>query len=312
MKAPTDEVLRFAAYHLDAGAHRVWIYLDAPDRDAYDTLDAHPKCTVIDCDEDYWRRIFGRRPHRHQVRQANNATRTHARAGDVDWLMHLDVDEFLVSPRSVGEILQDLPETALTARVRPIELLASETFNGGKMAFKAPVPAGPQAHDTLRGLYPTYGDHIAGGFLSHLEGKVFIRSDCQNATLHIHNAFSGDDRNPGEVALNQMSLAHLHATDWKNWQDHFEYRLAKGAYRPDLAPTRPAEQGGITLHAFFKSLIEQSGTTGLRAFFDEVCADTPALRKRLQDQRLLRLLDLQLDAKLHHHFPDYRPLAATV
>ena len=33
--APTLNVLRFAAYHLDAGAHRLLIYLDGPESNAY-------------------------------------------------------------------------------------------------------------------------------------------------------------------------------------------------------------------------------------------------------------------------------------
>ena len=32
---PTLNVLRFAAYHLDAGAHRLFIYLDDPESNAY-------------------------------------------------------------------------------------------------------------------------------------------------------------------------------------------------------------------------------------------------------------------------------------
>ncbi len=312
VKASADETLRFVAYHLDAGAECIWIYLDEENHETYDALQAHPKCHVVNCDLDYWRRIFGRRPKKHQVRQSHNATRTLARAGNVDWLLHSDVDEFLVSATSIRDTLAALPPEAATARVRPMELLASETFNGGKMAFKDFIPAGPQRDAKVDEIYPTYGRHVKGGFLSHIAGKIFVRTNVEPTELRIHNAFCGDVKNPGEVALNTVSLAHLHAPDWDSWRAHFDYRLQKGAYRADLAPVRPPEQGGQTLHDFFNDIIERSGTEGLRRFFDEVCADTPDLRARLNAQGLLRLHDLQLDAKLHHHFPDYRPLAATV
>lgn len=312
VKAPTNDILRFVAYYLDAGADRIWIYLDERNPEAYDVLDRHPKCHVITCDIDYWRRLFGRRPKKHQVRQTQNATRTLARAGALDWLLHADVDEFLVAPRAIAAVLSELPADAMTARVRAMELLSTDTFNGGKMAFKDFVPAGPNRDTIVQELYPHYGAFLKGGFLSHLAGKIFVRTDHPHMELRIHNAFLDDVKNPGEVALNEMSLAHLHACDWASWREHFDYRLDKGAYRADLAPARPRDKGGVTLHEVLSGIIAESGATGLRQFFDEVSADTPALRARLQAHGLLRVHDLQLDAKLHHHFPDHDPPAATV
>lgn len=312
VKAPVGAILRFVAYHLEAGANCIWIYLDEPNPEAFAALDQHPQCRVVTCDTDYWQRIFGRRPKKHQVRQTRNATRTLARASDVDWLLHADVDEFLVSPRPVAMVLSDVLDEALTARVRPMELLAAEAFNGGKMAFKDFIPAGPDRDIIVSELYPRYGTVLKGGFLSHLAGKIFVRTTHPQMELRIHNAFLDEIKNPGEVTLDGMSLAHLHAPDWEDWQAHFDYRLENGAYRRDLAPARPRDQGGTTLHEVLSGLVAQSGATGLRHFFDEVCADTPGLRARLQARGLFRLHDLQLDAKLHHHFPDHDPRAATV
>ena len=52
---PTLNVLRFAAYHLDAGAHRLFIYLDDPESDAYALLKAHPKIRVHQCNDAPWK-----------------------------------------------------------------------------------------------------------------------------------------------------------------------------------------------------------------------------------------------------------------
>ena len=46
----------------------------------------------------------------------------------------------------------------------------------------------------------------------------------------------------------------------------------------------------------------EGGEAGLRAFFNEVCADTPELRATLKAKGLLRLADLDLDAKVSRHF----------
>lgn len=312
IKAPTKDILRFVAYHLDAGAHRIWVYLDAENGGAYNALDAHPNCTVINCNEAYWYRYFGDKPAKHQTRQSRNATRTLARAGEVDWLLHIDVDEFLVSPGSVSDVLASLPETVLSARVRPMEVLASATPMNRQMAFKAFLPNGDTRLDEVRALYPTYGDYIIGGFISHLAGKIFVRTRAQDLTLRIHNALRDQKRIQDEAELEHMALAHLHAPDWETWLKNFDFRMANGAYGAKGTPVRAPDGGRITLHEFFNALIEHSGNDSLRHFFDEVCADTPMLRERLAERGLLRLHDLNLDAKVHHYFPDYRPLAATV
>ena len=64
--APTRDILQFAAYHLAAGAQRLYIYLDAPNDEAFAHLDAHPKIRVITCDARYWKQRKRDRPVAHQ------------------------------------------------------------------------------------------------------------------------------------------------------------------------------------------------------------------------------------------------------
>ena len=52
----------------------------------------------------------------------------------------------------------------------------------------------------------------------------------------------------------------------------------------------------------------ESGENGLRAFFNEVCADTPELRSRLRGHGLLREVDLALPNHLATHFPRFTGL----
>ena len=55
IKAPAQDVLRFAAYHLDLGAHRLFIYLDEPNPEAYAPLKNHSKVRVFSCDDAFWK-----------------------------------------------------------------------------------------------------------------------------------------------------------------------------------------------------------------------------------------------------------------
>jgi hypothetical protein len=304
IKADTAPILRFVAYHLELGAHRIYIYLDAPNPEAQEALRNHPKCRVIRCDDGYWKRHNGTRPDMHQPRQTFNATRAYTKAHEVDWLMHMDVDEFLVSHGQVSAHLAALPDTVKCARARPMELLA-----GGDpqkdAAFKTFIPAGRGREEIVSALYPTFGEHLKGGFLSHIAGKIFVRTGIEGIKFRIHNAFLKGETNPDHVEIPEIQLAHFHAADWDTWHSHFAYRFHKGSYRADLGPARSRERGGITTHELFTLIQQEEGEAGLRQFFEEVCADTPSLRDRLEARGFLHRTSFQFDTDLAKHFPDF-------
>ena len=295
--APTADILRFAAYHLEAGAHRLYIYLDDPESDAYAPLKAHPKIRVQKCDDAYWAKVGGKRPTKHQVRQSKNATHAYHRKTEIEWLIHMDVDEFIVSDQNVGTVLYELPDQKSCARLRPMEQLV-----GTGRSFKAFVPNGPNRIPIVKDLYPEFGKYVKGGFLSHVAGKLFVRTGLENMNFRIHNVFQGEKTNPHQIELSSIDLAHCHAKPWTEWLSAFRYRLEKGSYRAELSP---ANKGEFSLHDLFRNLEETEGEAGLRRFYDEIAIDSPALQERLKSHDLLRHADLDLDVKLARHFPDF-------
>ncbi|MEL6620265.1 MAG: glycosyltransferase family 2 protein [Pseudomonadota bacterium] len=297
--APARDILRFAAYHLEQGAHRLYIYLDDDTPEAFAPLKAHPKIRVQTCDTAYWKRHGGKRPDKHQVRQGTNATHAYHRRVEVNWLIHMDVDEFLVPQGDIGTVLGRLPDTTLSARSRPIELLG-----GGQTAFKGFIPNGPARLDTVQKIYPTFGLYLKGGFVSHVAGKVFVRTGLPDVSIQIHNAFQAGEQLPRATELVQVDLAHCHATSWGAWLASYRYRLERGSYRAELQPAIKAHKGGMNLHDLFRMIEADAGEAGLRAFYDEVIGDSADLRARLEAQGLLRLVDLDLDGCLARHFPD--------
>lgn len=299
IKAPVDEILRWAAYHLDQGAHRLFIYLDDDNRAAFEALNAHPKIRVTMCDEAWWQKRRKTRPQMHQARQTANATHAYRSRADVDWLIHMDVDEFLVSEQPIDSVLATRPEDHPVTRIRPMEALS-----GGGTAFKRFIPSGPGRDRIVNSIYPTYGLYTKGGFLSHLAGKVFVRAGLTDVVVKIHNVFQNGEILRGNENDPHIDLAHRHATTWEDWQASYRYRLTQGSYRAELGPNKPHEKGGLSMHQLFTMIEDESGITGLRAFFDEVCADTPALRAQLKRHDLLAELDLDLDIPLATHFPN--------
>lgn len=297
--APPSDVLRFVAYHIEQGAHRLYIYLDDDNQAAFIPLKQHPKVRVQICDTTYWKKLCGRRPVKHQVRQTMNATHAYNRRAEVDWLIHMDADEFLVADQSICEHLGKLDSAQPQARIRPMELLG-----GSETAFKAYLPPGPSRARTVREIYPTFGRYVNGGFLSHISGKLFVRTGQPDIQVRIHNAFQANQILSNPIELPEIALAHCHAKSWDAWRTTYNYRLEKGSYRAELKPATKPEHGGMTLHDLFKHLQTNEGEDGLRAFYDEVIGDSTDMRARLQAHGLLREVNLHLDTVTAKHFPD--------
>jgi hypothetical protein len=303
--APIADVLGFAAHHLDLGAHRIYIYLDEPAPEAETHLAAHPKLRVIQTDATYWKRANGKRPPNHQPRQTANATQAYHKAGDVDWLAHIDVDEFLLPDAPMATQLAALPHGCQTARIKPIESLAPDSPDDGVTWFKACKPSPRARAADANTLYPVYGPYLNGGFLSHVMGKIFVRTGIDGLKFRIHHAFVGDETNPHQIELPETKLAHMHAKSWDDWFALYQYRHAKGSYRDELKPVRPAESGGLNLHQFFAEIEAADGVAGLRAFYDTVCLATPGHRAQLDALGLLRSHRFELATKTQRHFPAY-------
>ena len=308
LKAPAVDILNFAAYHLELGADRLFLYLDAPDRALQAQLGAHPRIRVLHTDDAYWSRDGRKRPRKHQVRQSRNADHAYADAEGLDWLAHIDVDEFIWPDRSVAQALARQPTHRWVVRMRPHEALAppsGEDSDPELIWFKGYVPADGARDRVSSRLYPGFGAFLKGGFLSHLQGKVFVRTGLRGMDLRIHNVFVDGVENPGIKDEGRLALLHLHANDWQKWRAAFAYRHARGSYRADLSPASGASGHAPNLHAVFARLVEERGEDGLRAFFDEVCTGTPRLRRELDALGLLRAHRLELERKRRIHFPAF-------
>ncbi|SMX36547.1 glycosyltransferase family 2 protein [Maliponia aquimaris] len=295
VKAPLPQLARFAAHHLDLGAHVIHLYMDAPDPEAAAYLSRHPRLRVIPCDDAYWQASGRARMPAHQLRQAFNATRTLRDSADtLDWLGHIDHDEFLIAARPVAEVLATADPNAAFARVPPAEALAVD--QGTPCHFKLTHKQAGVAKAKLQEIYPTFGLHLYGGFLSHTGGKVFARPGIPDTRLGIHTL-----KHKGEDATNKtraegLVLAHFHAPSWQHFRSHLGFRRDKGSYRSHSE--RP-EMGQAALLEF---LMQEEGDAGLRAFFDEVCADTPALCDRLEKHGMLVTHDFDFDATVRRVF----------
>lgn len=285
VKAPLQQVARFAAYHLDLGANRVHLHLDVPDPALAERL-SHPKVRVYQCDAEYWNGKPEKLRESHQLRQAFNATRVY-RFCTLDWLAHIDVDEYIFAPAPMTNLLAGADSHTTHIAMTPVEMLEQ---NGDPHHFKR---TGPKA--ALRQIYPRYGEHVAGGFLSTQSPKMIARTGLDQIRFGIHAL-----RHAGRVlrpaaTIPGLEIGHAHAPDWETFQRHVAYRLEKGSYRNRKGRYNPL--GGL-----IKTLMEDGGTKALKELYTELSAAAPQQRDLLAAHGMLVTRQLDLDAKVARFF----------
>jgi len=293
VKGETEAIARFVAWHLDLGAESVALYFDAPDPAQMAAL-RHPKVKLIACDDAHWqKRRF--KPEQHQLRQVRNATEEWRNMRH-EWLAHIDMDEFLLPPMPMAKILSGIPDDCAALRVPPVEQLAGAS---GKYFKRTATDAGLKK-SALREIYPTFGQYLRGGFLSHLEGKILLRAGgtprAEKVRFGIHMAFWHGERISNRISLPDLPLGHAHAPDWETFRKHLDFRRQKGSYRNKMGER-------FLLAEILDFLEQEEGEDGFRMLFSEAAEATPGLIERLGKRNMLLEYPLDLDAAVSRWYP---------
>jgi hypothetical protein len=176
VKAPSEIIHRFLAFHLSVGVNHIYLFLDAPNDPELLDLQAHKQVSIFRCDQSYWAEELQRdRPEAHPRRQIVNATYAYG-ISDAEWIAHIDIDEFLIPSRPIHELLSEISPETMALRVAPAELLDNPTDDKTLHAFKFPVHWKQRSGPLLRELYPTFGEYLKTGLISR--PKPDIHETC--------------------------------------------------------------------------------------------------------------------------------------
>lgn len=284
VKAPEDQVLAFLAHHLPLGPARIRLCFDDPDDPVAARVAHIPRVEVLRCDTAHWAGFGTPRPDKHQARQAFNAQATYRQGGE-DWLLHLDVDEFLLPDRPVAEVLSDLPAHRPILRVAPWEALhdptkADDIFTARH--FRAELSGEAKAAQR-QAVFGPYAGLLPAGVLSHAIGKCFFRTGIADLRPWIHGAKIRGARVPQGTATSDMALLHFHAQDPARWRAQLPFRLSRGAYvlKPEL-----------------QAFLTDATPAEIDAFYTHVQTATPEALARLTKLGLLKEATLNLRAKV--------------
>lgn len=238
LKAPVEQMLAFVAHHRVLGAAHVWLHFDDPDDPALTVASRLPGVTAIRCDSDWWQETSGGRPGKHQVRQSANIAALYAKA-PLPWLLHADVDEFLLADGALSVLLDAVPPDLPFIRARPWEALHEPGLPDDILTarhFRATLPGARNAGPRQR-IFGPYAPLLPNGALSHSAGKCLFRTGVAGLRPRIHGAFLQGSRLDGGDFHPALTLLHFHAQDRDDWLARLPFRLKRGAYQfnPALA-----------------------------------------------------------------------------
>jgi hypothetical protein len=228
VKAPEEQVLAFVAHHLGLGASCLWLYFDDPDDPAFDRVAKMPRVTATRCTDLYWAKRGGRND-RHQNRQARNARHTQRKC-KLDWLGHIDVDEFLHAPRPVSDILAEMPAAIPNLLMESFE--AMHTPDLPDDIFTARHFRGPlrRPHRDLHpAIFGPAAVALPKGSLAHAIGKSFCRPAVKGLAIRLHEVFLDKERLQSPFHP-ELRILHFHAQDPVAWRRALPFRLVSGAY----------------------------------------------------------------------------------
>ncbi len=289
---PAPLVLSFVAACFARGAAEVQLYLDMPQPALEAALARVPGCVLIHCDAAYWRAAPEGRPWAPADRQRYNLQRAYD-SSRVDWLLHIDSDEFLSSGGDVGEALTSLPASCLVAQVAVAErvyLAAPDPENIFDGVFRLPNPLPLQAQ--VDAIDASVAQFLRQGMTSYPSSKAFFRTG-RGLQADVHSARNVSVAEVG--SLPGWRLFHFDGLTMHSWIHKKRRTLAQQPGWAAFAPARRAQLAAIAA--------ADATPRGLEALYLSLKLLSPERAAALRALELITPGDLDLRGDLGRVFP---------
>lgn len=234
---PEPLLRAFVAYHLALGASEVVLHLDVPDEGLARRLKQAGAGVIVHqpAPED----LATRRPT--PERQARNAALTYAATG-VDWLLHIDADEFLWEAGRVLEALAAAPPDVMALGVAPLDRVwrtaapPQTIFDG---LFRGLAPGGSEG--ALRRIYGPALDFLDRGIAGNGAAKFFVRTGRQ-LRMGVHEPTDKEGRAVLSRLLPGGALLHFDGATPAHYIAKLQRKIRQQPAWPDFpAPGRRAQ-----------------------------------------------------------------------
>lgn len=199
-------IVLHARYHRSQGARAPIYFLDAPQNYSPEERALLSEyATIVPCDQTYWNAIGGR-PARPVLRQLVNL-RVARKMLDVQWILHIDIDEFFYVYDEGIDCIFDLPREISEIRIPNVERVLAfgkKTWTDGYLRVRT------QKTKLLEKHYGLSSGFFGLGMSNYFHGKSFVRNRPK-ITQSIHGAIHQDaSREIVRCELNRQDAVIVH------------------------------------------------------------------------------------------------------
>lgn len=256
VRAPASMINFFVQHYLNLGAHEVFIYLDDINYNSASEIYPHEKLVIVDCDDDYWS-LQGGKPVGIEKKQCLNYA--HARkAMFSSWSIHVDIDELICSPFSIGLLLNALPGRFFSIQVRPLEAIYTSLIEQSEVYsakyFKLQTMDKKFLNDLFGAEWVSLGKR---GFFAHDKGKSFVRTNHDIDGWYIHTPSPKNKGLLRSLEVRGVELLHFECQDPQSFIEKIKRRLNGATVTQRLSPT------GQRKLEMFRGIYQQKGDEGL-------------------------------------------------
>lgn len=288
----TPEVIqRFVAWHLGAGADRIFLYFDDPDDPCIDMVSHLDRVIATRCTPEFWESL-GLTPETRFTKRQNAACRHGYDQVETGWVVNVDADELLyVEAESISDFLGRQQAGCRAVLFEPAELILIEG-DGSKPAFrcKTPRPVLRRAYGEIAGII-----RRNDGLVGHNVGKSALRAGMKRFWLRQHFGQTRDgeqivDKTVGPA--NGAALLHFFSRGYDDWRRKLDYRLTNRGFRTKMR--RALEEA------------RDQGEDALKRVYAQLHFLTEEQAKTLEDGACLFRYTLGIDEKTARYFPEYQ------
>ena len=252
VREDAGDLVRFAGHHARAGAARVDLYGDGPER-----ADV-PGAAFAPCDAAFWAGLGASRPEGVEARQTAVYEHAFARL-EADWLLVCDADELVFGAdedpagSAVPRFLAAVPPDVVSVQIPSAEAVYGPGDPVGA-AWAARWFRLPTDDEALLGA--VYGQDAAllqRGLLGHHEGKQFVRRGARLGWIGLHVSGLPAQRGGGVATVtaaealgrpSPLHLGHYDASSRARWVAKWRARLS-GETRAELMGARRRAQMAV-------------------------------------------------------------------
>jgi hypothetical protein len=235
VRAPAYQVNEFLEHYVGLGADKVYLFFDDKEFCTYDVARFAGKVISFVCDDRYWETVHCAPPLNDRVgrpaaverRQGVNALFAREIMHS-EWLLHVDVDEFIYVKKPVSEVLAVYPDNVFSVLLRTLEAVYEEVKLPGEETQTVYFKKAVHQSELLKKLYPDELLKCAtNGLWGTVIGKSFVRKHPEIKSMSVHWPTPVDQTLITNVPTYYIDLLHFEGQSYELFKEKFMLRVYK-------------------------------------------------------------------------------------